>query len=111
MMLIVMLSYALAGLINLFYGHWYEVISAFSRFIVYPITAIIIEVPNIMVMYIIHWQSFKPNPVIYKSTRESHPAEAPIDDRAILYEENGDTDNGSSSDNLTSSDNIDAEGY
>ena len=62
MMGIVILSYVLAGLINLFYGEYYKIISVFGRAIVYPITALLVELPNIMVMYIIHWRSYKPQP-------------------------------------------------
>jgi len=62
MMCIVILSYVIAGIIYLFYGQYYKLegVTTFVRAIIYPITVIIIELPNIMVMYIIHWQSYKP---------------------------------------------------
>jgi hypothetical protein len=62
MMLVVIVSYALAGIFNLFYGQYYKIntISTFVRAILYPITAIILELPNILVMYLIHWKSYKP---------------------------------------------------
>jgi hypothetical protein len=60
MMLVVIVSYVLAGIFNLLYGHYDKLISTFGRAIVYPITAIILELPNILVMYLIHWKSYKP---------------------------------------------------
>lgn len=62
MMVIVIVSYMLAGIINLFYGHYYNVndLRWFTRAIIYPITAIILELPNILVMYLIHWDTYKP---------------------------------------------------
>ena len=62
MIWMVIISYMLAGIINLFYGRYYEIsdIKFFVRAMVYPITAIIIELPNILVMYLIHWYTYKP---------------------------------------------------
>lgn len=66
-----------------------------------------------MVMYIIHWQSYKPQPIKYTSSpRESQRIEdVPVKDRSLLYEGNdGDTENDSSTD-MYASDNFDADGY
>jgi hypothetical protein len=61
MMLVVIVSYVLAGIFNLLYGHYDKLnISTFRKAIAYPITAIILELPNILVMYLIHWKSYKP---------------------------------------------------
>ena len=59
---IVIVSYAVAGLINLFYGRYHDLnhMQWFTRAMVYPVTAIILELPNILVMYWIHYDTYKP---------------------------------------------------
>lgn len=91
MMGIVILSYVLAGLINLFYGQYYKFgFSMFFKGVVYPITAIIVELPNIMVMYAIHWQTYKPITVadIQNSSVEANRFEVV----EPLMSQSGDTD-------------------
>jgi len=72
MMLVVIVSYALAGIFNLFYGRYYSIfkIKTFARAILYPITAIILELPNILVMYLIHWKSYKTQAVVVHDDKD-----------------------------------------
>lgn len=56
MMLLVLISYLLASLINFFYGEYRDFgMNWFARWLCYPIVAIIIELPNMLVIYVIHW--------------------------------------------------------
>lgn len=55
MMGLVIFSYFFAGIINLFYGRYRKVFPIFIRTLSYPILAIIVELPNMLVIYIIHW--------------------------------------------------------
>jgi hypothetical protein len=55
MMVLVIISYLIAGAINLFYGSYRDLFNLFFRTLSYPILEIIIELPNMMVIYYIHW--------------------------------------------------------
>lgn len=55
MMVLVVISYMLASLINFLYGHYSGIMDLFQRWLCYPILAIIVELPNILVIYVIHW--------------------------------------------------------
>ena len=61
MMVLVIISYLIAGAINLFYGSYRDLFNLFFRTLSYPILEIIIELPNMMVIYYIHWQTYKPS--------------------------------------------------
>jgi ABC-type arginine transport system permease subunit len=70
MLVICIISYMLAGIINLFYGHYRDYgFNWFLRASLYFVTAIIFEVPNILCMYIIHWKTYKPVTIteVYRS--------------------------------------------
>lgn len=60
MIVLVIISYLLSAFIFVFYGHYYIVVNLFERWLIYPILAILIEMPNMLVIYIIHWQTYKP---------------------------------------------------
>lgn len=62
MMWLVAYSYFLSAMIFYFYGnyHYVPAFDWFFRWLTYPILAIIIELPNMMVIYYIHWQTYKP---------------------------------------------------
>jgi uncharacterized membrane protein len=60
MIVLVIISYLLSAFIFVFYGHYYKFVNLFERWLIYPILAILIEMPNMLVIYIIHWQSYKP---------------------------------------------------
>lgn len=56
MMYLVGVSYFISALIFYFYGNYrYLGINWFARWIIYPLLAIVIELPNMLVIYIIHW--------------------------------------------------------
>ena len=54
---LVVISYFFAAIIQFFYGNlnW---IPIFYKWLLYPLLSIIIELPNILVLYIIHWRSY-----------------------------------------------------
>jgi hypothetical protein len=62
MMGLIMLSYFIGAIINFFYGRYYSLFNMglFSRAFIYPILAIIVELPNMLLIYIIHWDTYKP---------------------------------------------------
>jgi hypothetical protein len=57
MLWLVSVSYFLSSLIFYFYGNYrkVDIFTWFVRWLAYPIMAIIIELPNMMVIYYIHW--------------------------------------------------------
>lgn len=59
MIWLVIVSYVLSALVFFLYGHFRLWIALFDRWLIYPILAIIIELPNMLVIYIIHWQTYK----------------------------------------------------
>ena len=62
MMWLVLVSYFLSAVIFYFYGSYHdlEFLTWFKRWMAYPLLAIVIELPNMLVIYIIHWQTYKP---------------------------------------------------
>ena len=55
MLLLVIVSYVVSALIFFPYGYYRNKIDLFWRWLIYPILAIIIELLNMLVIYIIHW--------------------------------------------------------
>ena len=55
MIWLVIVSYVLSALVFFLYGHYRIWIGLFNRWLIYPILAIIIELPNMLVIYVIHW--------------------------------------------------------
>jgi len=55
MICLVIVSYVISALVFFLYGRWRNWISLFDRWLIYPVLAIIIELPNMLVIYIIHW--------------------------------------------------------
>jgi ABC-type arginine transport system permease subunit len=60
MMITVILSYLLAGVIDLFYGHYNADSTWFMRSEAYAVVTLIFEVPDILFMYIIHYRTYRP---------------------------------------------------
>lgn len=63
MMALVVISYILAGFVFYFYGSYYLVLSLFARWFIYPITALVLELPNMLIVYVIHWKTYRPHPI------------------------------------------------
>ena len=59
MMFFVFLSYFCASLTNFGYGSYRNSFSPFARWLLYPISAILLEIPNMAAIYIIHWKSYQ----------------------------------------------------
>jgi hypothetical protein len=55
MMALVFISYLIASFVFFFYGSYRKKFKLFTRWFVYPILAMVIELPNMLVIYIIHW--------------------------------------------------------
>ena len=64
MMALVCISYLLSAIIFAFYGTYRQAswLSWYKRWLIYPCLVIVIELPNMLVIYIIHWQSYRPKP-------------------------------------------------
>lgn len=62
MMILVGVSYFISAMIFFFYGRYrlLPYLTLFRRWMIYPTLAIVIELPNMLVIYIIHWQTYKP---------------------------------------------------
>lgn len=58
MMAFVFLSYFCASLVNFGYGAYRNSLDLFTRWLLYPITAILLEIPNMAAIYVIHWRSY-----------------------------------------------------
>lgn len=63
MMGLVMISYILAGLVFYFYGLYYHILNLFERWFIYPITILVLELPNMLIVYVIHWRTYRPKPI------------------------------------------------
>ena len=59
MMVFVFLSYFCASLVNFVYGSYYLIFNLFTRWLLYPISAILLEIPNMAAIYAIHWKSYR----------------------------------------------------
>lgn len=59
MMIFVFLSYFCASLVNFGYGNYRQFMSLYTRWLLYPFAAILLEIPNMMVVYVIHWRSYQ----------------------------------------------------
>ena len=55
MMALVVVSYILAALVFFYYGHYSNFLSLFAKYILYPITILLLELPNMLIVYVIHW--------------------------------------------------------
>lgn len=76
MIFIVVISYLLAGAINLGYGHYYKVgVNLVVRAYVYPFLQLLTELPNILTMYAIHWDSYKPSSLLERSDSDPHESQ------------------------------------
>lgn len=60
MMILVGVSYFVSAMIFYFYGMYRGAFTLFQRWMIYPTLAIVIELPNMLVIYVIHWQTYKP---------------------------------------------------
>ena len=60
MVALVIISYLISALVIYPYGRYRNFVNIFIRWLVYPILAILIELPNMLAIYIIHWQTYKP---------------------------------------------------
>ena len=60
MLIVCIVSYFVAGCINLFYGRYGSFgLNWFQRAMIYPVTAIFFELPNILLMYVVHLNAFR----------------------------------------------------
>ncbi len=60
MIVLVIISYVVSAIVFFMYGHYYTWINLFERWLIYPVLAIFIEMPNMLVIYLIHYQTYKP---------------------------------------------------
>lgn len=76
MSLLVFVSYLIGSLIFFFYGRYRSVFGLETRWLVYPILAIVVELPNMLVIYIIHYCTYKQ----VKENREEYRASSLMSD-------------------------------
>lgn len=64
MMVLVVVSYIVVALVFFFYGRYGKIfgLSLFARWIIYPITILVLELPNMLIVYVIHWRTYRPKP-------------------------------------------------
>lgn len=55
MVMLVIVSYLVSAVVFYPYGYYRNKFGTFTRWLIYPILVIIIELPNMLVIYIIHW--------------------------------------------------------
>ena len=55
MVILVIVSYLVSAIVFYPYGYYRNYFHTFWRWLIYPILAIIIELPNMLVIYVIHW--------------------------------------------------------
>lgn len=58
MSLLVFVSYLVGALIFFFYGRYRNVFSLNFRWLFYPLLAIVVELPNMLVVYVIHYRTY-----------------------------------------------------
>jgi len=58
MMALVVISYILAALLFFFYGSYHKKFGLFIRWLIYPITILLLELPNMLIVYVIHWKTY-----------------------------------------------------
>jgi hypothetical protein len=58
MSLLVFISYFLCSIMFFFYGDYRRFMSLYARWLIYPILAILIELPNMLIIYVIHWRTY-----------------------------------------------------
>lgn len=58
MMALVVISYILAALVFFYYGHYSNFLSLFAKYILFPITILLLELPNMLIVYVIHWKTY-----------------------------------------------------
>lgn len=65
MMVFVFLSYFCCSAVNFGYGYYRnsDFFDLFTRWLLYPFTSILLEVPNVLAVYVIHWRAYQePSP-------------------------------------------------
>lgn len=70
MIVIVIISYLIAGAFNLGYGYYHIKLNLVVRAFVYPFMQLLTELPNILTMYCLHWQSYKPEKLLNSNKDE-----------------------------------------
>lgn len=60
MVTLVFISYFLGAGILYCYGQMQESMSLFQKWLIYPILALLVELPNMLVIYMIHWWTYRP---------------------------------------------------
>jgi len=58
MMALVVVSYILAALVFFYYGHYSDLMTLFAKYFLYPITILLLELPNMLIVYVIHWKTY-----------------------------------------------------
>ena len=60
MMALVCVSYFISAMVFYFYGNYRnaKIFDWYTRWLMYPFLALVIELPNMLVIYVIHWQTY-----------------------------------------------------
>ena len=64
LVVVIIISYFFGSVFNFIYGEYHIMFGLVFRWILYPVAAILIEIPNMLLIYIIHWRTYKDRPMI-----------------------------------------------